>query len=206
MSTLLLLRIPGVALSQRQCAELLSDVIDTRRTALYLCHGAGAPETYVYLGASLQRAATDGAGTSSGAQEPALNGSLESLRQRLARLSTEATIAELEALQDLRGAAAGSEPAWHYVVETDVAPEAEADFNNWYTQEHMPGLAAVPGTIRAMRLRSLEGSPRYHALYQLQSRETFGSAPWLAVRATDWSSRVRPNFRNTKRTMFHIVT
>ena len=29
-----------------------------------------------------------------------------------------------------------------------------------------------------------------------------GSPEWLAVRATDWSSRVRPAFRNTRRTMF----
>ena len=28
------------------------------------------------------------------------------------------------------------------------------------------------------------------------------SGPWLKVRGTEWSSRVRPNFVNTKRTMF----
>lgn len=205
MTPLLLLRIPGVALSQRQCADLLSDCMDSGHTALYLCHGADTPETYIYLGASLQTGATGIAETTAGKPEPVFTGSRESLRQRLAQLSSEATIVELEILQDLAGSTAGSEPAWHYVVETDVAPGAEADFNHWYAQEHMPGLAAVPGTIRAMRLRSLEGSPRYHALYQLQGRETFGSPPWLAVRATDWSSRVRPNFRNTKRTMFQII-
>lgn len=60
-------------------------------------------------------------------------------------------------------------------------------------------MAGVPGTVRAGR------SPRHHACYGLRTQETLGSPPWLAVRATDWSSRVRPAFRNTKRTMFRRV-
>jgi hypothetical protein len=88
------------------------------------------------------------------------------------------------------------------VVETDVRPEAEGDFNAWYQTEHMPGLAAVPGTVQAWRYTDGSGSPRYYAAYDLETLETFGSEPWVAVRATAWSSRVRPNFFNTKRTMF----
>ena len=108
-------------------------------------------------------------------------------------------------LQDIRGASHGATPVFHYVVETDVVPEAENDLNDWYDQEHTPGLAAVPGAIRAQRLRNLDGAPRYHSCYELVTTETLGSAPWLAVRHTAWSDRVRPNFRNTKRTMFSRV-
>jgi hypothetical protein len=108
-------------------------------------------------------------------------------------------------LQDLRGASHGTAPVFHYVVETDVVPEAEVDLNDWYEREHLPGLAAVPGAIRAQRLRNLDAGPRYHACYELVTRETLGSTPWLAVRHTAWSDRVRPNFRNTKRTMFSRV-
>jgi len=108
-------------------------------------------------------------------------------------------------LQDIRGASHGTTAAFHYVVETDVLPEAEADLNDWYDREHLPGLAAVPGAIRAQRLRNLDGAPRYHSCYELVTKETLGSAPWLAVRHTAWSDRVRPNFRNTKRTMFSRV-
>jgi len=119
-------------------------------------------------------------------------------------------VAEVEAarhvrLQDIPGASHGATPAFHYVVETDVAPEAEGDLNDWYNQEHLPGLAAVPGAIRAQRLLNLDGAPRYHACYELVTKETLGSASWLAVRHTAWSDRVRPSFRNTKRTMFSRV-
>ena len=88
------------------------------------------------------------------------------------------------------------------MVETDVREESEADLNDWYDREHLPGLAAVPGTVRAMRFLNAHGHPRYHACYDLIRRETLGSPPWLRVRGTAWSDRVRPAFYNTKRTMF----
>jgi hypothetical protein len=130
-----------------------------------------------------------------------------SLARRVAQASGAAGVeaARLARLQDLRGASHGERAAFHYVVETDVVPQAEGDLNDWYNDEHLPGLAAVPGTIRAQRFLNLEGAPRYHACYELVAQETLGSAPWLAVRHTAWSDRVRPNFRNTKRTMFRRV-
>ena len=82
----------------------------------------------------------------------------------------------------------------------DVLAECEADFNAWYDREHLPGLASVPGTVRAMRFRNVDDHPRYHACYDLVRRETLGSLPWLAVRGTPWSDRVRPAFFNIRRT------
>ena len=112
---------------------------------------------------------------------------------------------QLTCLQELRGASAGQAASHHYVVETDVLAEFEDDLNAWYAQEHLPGLAAVPGTVRAARYLDPTGSPRYYACYDLVGAETLGSPEWLAVRATPWSSRVRPAFRNTRRTMFGRV-
>jgi hypothetical protein len=116
------------------------------------------------------------------------------------------TVARLEALMEIDGASAQAIPMYHYVVETDVVEAADADLNAWYDQEHLPGLAGVPGTVRAARYRNLDDGPRYHACYELVSRETFGSPAWLAVRASDWSSRVRPMFRNTRRIMFRSLS
>ena len=103
---------------------------------------------------------------------------------------------------DTAGASSREVPLFHYVVEMDVSPEREDDLNAWYDKEHMPGLAACPGSVRARRFRNPEGSPRYHSCYDLVRTETLGSEPWLAVRHTAWSDRIRPHFRNTKRTMF----
>ena len=88
------------------------------------------------------------------------------------------------------------------MVWSDIDAEFEAEFNRWYDDEHLPGLASVPGTVRARRYRNRDGSPRYHACYDLVEPGTLGSPRWLAVRATPWSARMRPAFRNTTRTLF----
>jgi hypothetical protein len=108
----------------------------------------------------------------------------------------------LQPVFDAAGASRNEPAPFHYVVETDVVAEHEADLNAWYDGEHMPGLAACPGSVRARRFRNPDGSPRYHSCYDLVRTETLASEPWLAVRHTAWSERVRPQFRNTKRTMF----
>jgi hypothetical protein len=126
--------------------------------------------------------------------------------ERPGRLPEGATLARLHPLLIIDGAAANCVAPWHYIVATDVLDEQESDFNAWYHDEHMPGLAAVPGTARAARYRLAEGAgPRYHACYDLAERSAFNSEAWLAVRATPWSSRVRPAFRNTLRTMYRRV-
>lgn len=200
MSTVIVIRIPNEHLDRQQCETLLRPVIDARHNHLHLCHGAETKETYIYLSDSLGEPLTPNTPQAGSADK-----STDRLAAHVLRHYPDARAELMEVTLDLAGQAQGHTPAWHYVVETDVDAEAENDFNQWYTQEHMPGLAAVPGTIRTMRLFKRDGAPRYHALYLLQNRETFGSAPWLAVRATDWSSRVRPHFRNTKRTMFTII-
>lgn len=130
---------------------------------------------------------------------------LTEVRARLAEHFPALRVRVLNRTLELAGASAGQDAPWHYIVETDVRPEAEADLNAWYDQEHLPGLAAVPGTVRAVRYECRDQPPRYLACYDLHTRETFGSPPWLAVRASDWSSRVRPSFINTRRTMFRRI-
>jgi hypothetical protein len=109
---------------------------------------------------------------------------------------------ELIPVLDLAGASHGQTAAYHYVVETDVPDHGLADFNAWYETEHLPGLARVPGTIRARRYLRKTGHPRSLACYDLVSPAAMERAEWLAVRYTEWSSRVRPLFFNTRRVLY----
>jgi hypothetical protein len=133
---------------------------------------------------------------------PAGNEDAHRLAQSIRHALPAVTLSRFALLMDLPGASAGEPSPYHYVVATDVRSEAEDDFNAWYDREHLAGLASVPGTVRARRFRSLHGHPRYRACYDLTHPETLGSPPWLAVRGTLWSDRVRPSFLNTKRIMF----
>ena len=111
----------------------------------------------------------------------------------------------LERVFALAGASAGEAPAFLYSVEMDPEPGWQAQLFEWYDVEHMPGLAAVPGCTHAARYLNHDHGPLSLACYDLRSENTKGSAPWLAMTDTEWSSRMRPHFTHTLRTMFDLV-
>jgi hypothetical protein len=117
----------------------------------------------------------------------------------------EVAAARLTRMADVPGASIGALAPFHYIVETDAAEGWMDEIVRWYDTEHMPGLAAVPGCVRAQRFINHDAGPRSLSSYDLVSTDTLGCPPWLAIRYTAWSDRVRPNFRNTKRTMFRTL-
>ena len=78
----------------------------------------------------------------------------------------------------------------------NIAPEREAEFNEWYDKEHIPALAAVPGVLCARRFRATDGNRKYVALYHLATPDVVESAEWKEARQSDWTSRLQPHFRD----------
>jgi hypothetical protein len=111
-------------------------------------------------------------------------------------------VSRLEKVFEAGGASADSTPVFHYVVEMDPEAGWMPELSDWYDTEHMPGLATVPGCVRAARYLNHDHGPLSLACYDLLTEDTLGSQPWLAVRGTAWSSKMRPRFTNTIRTMF----
>jgi hypothetical protein len=114
-------------------------------------------------------------------------------------------VSRLQRVFEVAGASADAARAFHYVVEMDPEAGWMPQLSEWYDSEHMPGLATVPGCIRASRYLNHDHGPLSLACYDLVTPETLGSPPWLAVRGTEWSSRMRPRFTNTRRTMFEAI-
>jgi hypothetical protein len=77
----------------------------------------------------------------------------------------------------------------------NIDPALEADFNDWYDKEHIPALAAVPGVLCARRFRGT-GNRRYVALYHLETPAVVDSAGWKTARESEWTSRLKPHFRD----------
>jgi len=77
----------------------------------------------------------------------------------------------------------------------NIAPELEAEFNEWYDKEHIPALAAVPGVLCARRFRGT-GNRKYVALYHLETPDVVESEEWKKARQSDWTSRLQPQFRD----------
>jgi hypothetical protein len=81
----------------------------------------------------------------------------------------------------------------------NVAPEAEDDFNKWYDEEHIPALAAVPGTLCARRFRATQSPLKYVALYHLTTPEVVTCEAWQKAVDTPWTQRMRPHMRDRVR-------
>jgi hypothetical protein len=84
-------------------------------------------------------------------------------------------------------------------VWTDIAPEAEREFNEWYNSEHIPQLLGVPGFLSGRRYQAVEGEPKYLALYELTGPDVLKGDAFQQVREmpTEWTKKMRPLFRNT---------
>jgi hypothetical protein len=106
---------------------------------------------------------------------------------------------------DRPGASHGLQRHAHYTVEMDPAEGWMPEIFRWYDEEHMPGLAAVPGNIHSRRYLNHDGGPLSLACYDLVDAEVLGCPAWLQVRATAWSDITRPHFTNTLRTMFSTM-
>jgi antibiotic biosynthesis monooxygenase (ABM) superfamily enzyme len=62
-----------------------------------------------------------------------------------------------------------------FVVKATIAPEREAAFNRWYSEEHCPQFLRFPGAVSARRYRAILGEDRfqYMAVYEVQDEATF---------------------------------
>ena len=82
------------------------------------------------------------------------------------------------------------------LIAMNVAPEAEAEFNEWYNVEHLPALAGVPGVRCARRYRGAGATQRYAAIYHFADPEVPNTAAWKTAAGTPWTERMRPHFRD----------
>jgi hypothetical protein len=117
-------------------------------------------------------------------------------------LGGSARLSRLRGILNLDGASANATAGAHYAVETDPEPGWADELARWYADEHLPGLAQVPGCVRARRLMNLDHPPESFACYDLASLDVLASPAWLKVRQTRWSDLCRPHFTNTLRTRF----
>lgn len=87
------------------------------------------------------------------------------------------------------------------LIWTDIAPEKESDFNQWYDTEHMQERASIPGFIWSRRYHSDTAERPYLALYRTESLHVFRSAPYRQAfeHQTEWSIRNFSAMSNTNR-------
>jgi len=74
-------------------------------------------------------------------------------------------------------------------------PGQEAAFTDWYNQEHLPQLAAVPGVLAARRFEAGDRASerRFLALYHLRDIAVSRSDAWAKAAYTPWTERIKPH-------------
>jgi len=93
-----------------------------------------------------------------------------------------------------------------YTVELDVAEGDLPAVFEWYEKEHLPMLTACPGCLGGTRFQRLDGgSPNLLAAYRFERKEANETPEWDAARSTEWTLRVRPLFRASRRYMRRLV-
>lgn len=89
----------------------------------------------------------------------------------------------------------------------DIAPEHEAEFNEWYDREHIAERVAIAGFLEARRYVAVDAAPKYLGLY---STARFGDLSGPAYKhalanQTDWSKANLARFRNMGRAVARIT-
>lgn len=87
------------------------------------------------------------------------------------------------------------------ILAFDMAPEAQSDFDEWYTREHLPERLSVPGFRRGTRWSAATGPARYFALYEVEDIGTLSSPAYLERlnNPTPWTTKMMTHFRGMTR-------
>jgi len=92
-------------------------------------------------------------------------------------------------------------------VWNDCVPGVEADYERWYTQQHLPERLAVPGFIVGRRYEAHSGDRRFFSYYEVVDDAVLRSDAYLArlQNPTEWTQRIMPSFTNAIRTVCTVA-
>ncbi|KAI0702234.1 hypothetical protein C8Q76DRAFT_578476, partial [Earliella scabrosa] len=93
------------------------------------------------------------------------------------------------------------EPKYMTIAEVEMKKYAEAEFNRWFDEEHIPLLSCVPGWVRSRRFVlkevldrgrevKVERPPKYLALHEWTSLDAFRTKEFKRATTTPWRMQV----------------
>jgi hypothetical protein len=89
----------------------------------------------------------------------------------------------------------------------DIDPAYEQDFNRWYEEEHFPERVRCPGFLTGRRFVSVEGEPKYLALYDLEDPAVLDTEEYRAIAPPSrWMKDLKPHFTSFVRNVYREIT
>lgn len=96
-----------------------------------------------------------------------------------------------------------------YLVQMDVPPELEAEFNRVYDTQHIPEITKVPGVLGVKRYKlekPAPGVPQYAAVYRVSSPDVPQGPAWVKASDTgDWKPQIRPHTFNRMHALYKEI-
>lgn len=93
------------------------------------------------------------------------------------------------------------------VVTIEIDPAHEDEFNRWYDEEHFPERIQCPGFLTARRFKNADSTPKYLAIYDLESPAVLDSPEYRALlQPSEWTQRMRKHYRNFVREVYVDIT
>jgi len=105
----------------------------------------------------------------------------------------------LERMSTVRPEGEHAPAGWLQVVMMTVKPKAEAEFNDWYDNEHVDRISRVSGFRGVERFIATRGSPRYVALWSMPTAQESEAPDWLEASQTPWTVRMRASIVDRRR-------
>ena len=89
-------------------------------------------------------------------------------------------------------------------VMMNIASEYDEEFNRWYNEEHLPERRDCEGFLSAQRFTTIEGSPKYLAMYDLEAVDVLESPPYRALTAevSPWTKRIGSLLQENTRNVY----
>ena len=84
------------------------------------------------------------------------------------------------------------------ITQMNIPAETEAEFNDWYTNEHVAERVDLPGFRNAYRFEALDGRPKYFAYYETDGLDALTTPTYKAIMAnqTAWSQKIMAQFED----------
>ncbi len=94
------------------------------------------------------------------------------------------------------------EPLGILAIWNDIDPVVEADYHEWYFQQHLLERLSIPGFLSARRYEATGTGPKFFTFYHTRSVEVMRSPAYLerVNHPTDWTRRNMASFRGMNRT------
>lgn len=85
------------------------------------------------------------------------------------------------------------------IVEVQIDPADDEEFNRWYDEEHVPEKLRSPGFLSARRFRAHDDETKYLVIYELDSPEAATSPEYMSQQVSDWTRSVMSRWKSWRR-------